>query len=165
MLAALACVLVRNGKKVAYLPDCRALVKAPLHRLQFALKFAFHSQPDIQGLIQQTKNLDDVYQLCRAIAGQHIIYFLIDQCNALDFMDSSTDRIAETSKGAVRTVLDSITQHHFKISSATANYQHGAGDRLRVTSERILSVNSGLDEVITIPWYQRPRTLLILLVC
>ena len=147
LLGALACLLARKNKKVAFLPDCRALVKAPLYGLKFALKFAFHGNQAEQELISEIKTLEDVYGFCQSISGKHQIYFLIDQCNALDYMPQSTDRVSESSKEILRTLLDKITEHHFKISSATANYQHGTADRLRISSEMVMLVNHGLLEV------------------
>ena len=41
ILAALACLLVRQGARVVYLPDCRAMLLDPLIYLQTALIFAF----------------------------------------------------------------------------------------------------------------------------
>jgi len=147
ILAALACFLTRIGKRVAFLPDCRALVKAPLYGLQFALKFAFYGFVEEQEYIAKINTLDEIYEFCRKVSSKHRIYFLIDQCNALDYIPQGTDRVGESSKAVVRTLLDQITEHHFKISSATANYQHGARDQLRNSSENGYFIHHGLSEV------------------
>jgi hypothetical protein len=41
ILAALACLLVRQKETVVYLPDCRAMLREPLEYLRNALLFAF----------------------------------------------------------------------------------------------------------------------------
>ncbi|KAI5781032.1 hypothetical protein DFH27DRAFT_656850 [Peziza echinospora] len=157
LIAALACVLTRSGRKVAFLPDCRALVKAPLHGLLFALKFAFHGHPQELEELEAITSLEEIYQFCLKVAEEreHRVYFLIDQCNALDYMPQSGDRVAESSKAVVRTLLEKITKHHFKISSATANYLHGAADRLRSSSEKTLNLHHGLtEESEMVGWWQ-----------
>jgi hypothetical protein len=43
MLAALACLLVRQGERVVYLPDCFAMLHDPLEYLQLALLFTIRN--------------------------------------------------------------------------------------------------------------------------
>lgn len=102
-------------------------------------------------LISKIDTLDDVYKFCQLIAGKYQIYVLIDQCNALDYMPQSTDRVSESSREILRTTLDKIAEIHFKISSATINYCHGTADRLRISSERVFSINYGLLHVLNGP--------------
>ncbi|KAI5783170.1 hypothetical protein DFH27DRAFT_276400 [Peziza echinospora] len=66
LIAALPCLLIRSGKKVAFLPDCRALVKAPLHCLLFALQFTFHGHPqelaELAAIISLDENISVLLQ-------------------------------------------------------------------------------------------------------
>lgn len=41
MLAALACLLTKDGRRVVYLPDCRSMLRGPEWYLRSALLLAF----------------------------------------------------------------------------------------------------------------------------
>jgi len=46
MLAALTCLLLKEGQKVVYIPDCRGLPRDAFGYLRHSLRLAFHCPSD-----------------------------------------------------------------------------------------------------------------------
>ena len=156
MLAALVCQLIKDGTRVAYLPDCCELLlhEPPLLYIIPALYITFHRDPELQKeLLDLSKaHLDGadlewrLLRLCNLAAqlGKPIL-FIIDQANALD--DGIHDRVSNDKKNDVRRLLDGISSQHMKIASSTANYAAAKYDEFRSTSESRLNFNMGLNAV------------------
>jgi len=156
MLAALVCQLIKDGTRVAYLPDCYELLlhEPPLFYIMPALYTAFHRDPELQkellNLLKTASNGADLewrlLKLCNlaALLGKPIL-FIIDQANALD--DGIHDRVSNHKKKDVRRLLDGISSQHMKIASSTANYAAAKYDEFRSTSESRLNLNMGLNAV------------------
>lgn len=148
LLAALTCVLRKEGVRVVYLPDCRALLDNPFRYLRHALRLAFFEQQEIQAFFLACEKIEQLVEFCNnaASAHQHIL-FIIDQVNALDPQDEARDRYSNETKRLARTLLENITSEHLKLSSSTGNYMHAAYDTHRQTNEKRISIYGGLGKV------------------
>lgn len=85
ILAALACLLVRRGTQVVYLPDCRAWLFDPLRYLQNALVFAFvNSKRSFREEVLDCENLESLANFCARYRNMGQLCFIVNQLNALD---------------------------------------------------------------------------------
>lgn len=147
MLAALTCLLVKEGQKVVYIPDCRGLLYDVFGYLQHSLRLAFHGDECSRKYLEQCTTVDQLSTFCGQAASEFCLLFIIDQANVLDPHDEARDRITLDAKREARVLLDKITAPHLKIASATANYQHAVFDSRRQTGEKKLQVYGGLSDV------------------
>jgi hypothetical protein len=121
ILAALACLLVRLGKQVVYIPDCCRMLRAPFAYLQAAFLFAFADSEDSE-LVLQCETVDALINFSQRydIAGR--LFFIIDQLNALDPLGpeaSGEDEVLDT----FRQRLLFMCAGHVTIKSASANHK------------------------------------------
>jgi hypothetical protein len=158
LLAALACLLMREGKVVVYIPDCSELLANPRDYFRTALQLAYHSnelfRSHLKGLgcekVDELVALQHLKAFCRMVATEDDpALFIVDQANALDNETTLSYRFSNDKKEQVRTLLDQSSSTHLKLSSSTANYKHAWTDLLRQTSEKRIGLYCGLDEVFT----------------
>lgn len=148
MLAALVCLLRKQGKKVVYLPDCRAMLRIPFEYTRMALLMALHDDArSVETLRTKCNDLSDLASFSKMISYQERLYFIIDQLNALDPQPESTDRNDSAKKAEVRNFLDEISAFHLRITSSSGNYQHGVHDKARSTGEKWMAQYGGLSDV------------------
>jgi hypothetical protein len=124
ILAALACLLVRTGTPVVYIPDCRAMLLDPLNYLQTAILFAFvNSKPSCEEILD-CQNLESLTNFCiryELAFGQ--LCFIVDQLNALDPEPMGQGEVPNKDKGLLRRLLQQISADHILITSASANHK------------------------------------------
>jgi len=157
LLAALACLLMREGRIVVYVPDCSELLADPKEYFRTALEFAYdsreHARSQLKGLrreeVDELVALERLKHFCRlAATPSKQALFIVDQANALD--DETilgSQQFSNDKKKQVRTLLDASTASHLKLESSTANYKHAWGNSRRQTSEKRIGLYCGLDEV------------------
>jgi hypothetical protein len=93
ILAALTCLLYRQGKRVLFVPDCRAMLANPLIYIRYALLCTFA----IPSLKEERQRIRDCTSLCELDAFSHsldgtTLYFVVDQVNVLEKSSSNTIR-------------------------------------------------------------------------
>ncbi|KAF8221565.1 hypothetical protein L208DRAFT_1462363 [Tricholoma matsutake] len=88
LLAALVYHLVREGKRVFYIPDCSSLLLAPAQTIWAALTFAFYDS-DVLGTIGDPYNVDT---LIRFMSKHRDLYIIVDQVNVLETADAGRSR-------------------------------------------------------------------------
>jgi len=149
ILAALTCLLMKEGHRVVYLPDCRALALDLFGYLQFALVLAYHGASETQAreYLERCQTIEQLTTFCVKASADHRLLLIIDQANALDPQDEAIDGITLEAKRDARSLLDKITARHLKLASATANYQHGVADQYKQTGERRIHMYGGLTDV------------------
>lgn len=147
LLAALACLLVKEGRSVVYLPDCRAMLRNPFEYLRAALELTFAGNITARTFLRSATELEELGQFCSAASGEFRLLFIIDQVNALDPQDEAVDRYPSDRKRLVHNLLDSITSLHLKLASSSGNYLHAQHDILRQTGEKRLCLYGGLSKV------------------
>jgi hypothetical protein len=82
VFAALACLLVRKGYPVIYIPDCRGMLRSPY--ILIAFLFAFIAFPSIYDVIREFNTLEALAKFCEEYQANGKLCFIIDQQNALD---------------------------------------------------------------------------------
>lgn len=147
ILAALACLLAREGKRVVYVPDCRQMLNAPLLYLKSALLCAFPDPPSFRDriAIRACSSVQHLLQFCQA--RQDRWYFIIDQRNALDPEELGQDMASNSAKTEWSAVLLEMAVTHYSITSASANHKTVKHMRQKQTGDLKLSLMGGMSEV------------------
>ena len=146
ILAILAGLLSRIGKRVVYLPDCRELVGNTMCYMKTALLCAFADplSSDVRNEIRALGSQDDVIAFC----SQHpSTYFIIDQMNALDREDANMDIVTNEQKAVAQKYLGQLTYGHYRITSTSANHKTAVHMAKKQTGERKLPLMGGMSEV------------------
>ncbi|MDO9334039.1 MAG: hypothetical protein Q7T57_05905 [Dehalococcoidales bacterium] len=144
LLAAMVCLLMRKGRKVVYLPDCKVMLDDPIKYFRSALLLTFASEPDIQ---QQAARLDSAEHIIRFCDQFPDLTYVIDQFNALeqDMTKDSTEMLA--MKASVHKMINSATFNRALVKAASANNLTA-----RVIHDKQLNMNiqtlfGGMDQV------------------
>ena len=119
ILAALTCLLIRTGRRVVYLPDCRAWLFDPLRYLRNALVVAFVNCQLSREEILDCKNLESLVNFCAGYRDR--LCFIVDQLNALDPEPMAQDVVTNEKKMSFRDQLQLMSANHILITSASAN--------------------------------------------
>jgi hypothetical protein len=145
ILAVLAGLLSRTGKRTIYLPDCRELLVDFMPYMQSALLCAFADplSSDERDEIRALKSQDDIIAFCR----NHLsAYFIIDQMNALD-EDPNMDTVGNNQKAAAQIFLDRLTNGHYRITSTSAGHKAAVHMSKNQTGDKKLALMGGMSEV------------------
>jgi len=147
ILAVVAGLLSRTGKRTVYIPDCARLVQNPMIYMQCALLCAFAdpSSSDVRATIRAFESLEALEKFCVNHA-EHF-YFVVDQMNALDTDGPNMDSVCNRTKDDVRDFLNRITDGYSTIESASANYKTALKMEHRQASELRLSLMGGMSKV------------------
>ncbi|KAI5792571.1 hypothetical protein DFH27DRAFT_654987 [Peziza echinospora] len=171
LLAALVCMLRKEGLRVVYLPDCYELLisNPPGWYVLKALYATFRHDVDLGHYVfalnqerlsgDPTRLEQKILAFCNIAAdlGKPII-FIVDQANALDDSTEGHDRVSNDKKSSVRALLDGMSAEHMKISSSTANYLVAKHDQFRATSETRMTLDGGLDDEEMNAWWKHYET-------
>lgn len=150
LLAALVYHLVREGKRVFYIPDCYSLLLDPLQTMWDACHFAYHDSP-VLGTIG---HLDDVDALIRFLAPDRDVYIIVDQVNALEFTEN--DRRKE-EKVQVSNWLDALRFRHRYIFSASANEDSDREAYKKQNGISVIPTFGGMSPDETDQWFIQHR--------
>ncbi|RUS25481.1 hypothetical protein BC938DRAFT_472101, partial [Jimgerdemannia flammicorona] len=122
ILAAMVCLLLQQGKRVVFLPDCRAMARFFPEYLQSALLLTFVDSVYYQKKIYNCMSVNDIVSFSLKLAKEQIhLYFIVDQLSALDCYEDDNESITNEKKRSVKVDLGSITYNHYFIMSASAN--------------------------------------------
>ena len=114
ILAALACKLIREKKRVLYVPDCVQLLQNFEEVIRTGLYFTCYESVPLLQEIQSARNADDLIRIWK---GQKDIYFIVDHLNTLEPNSSSLD----ATKIQVRGWLNKMSWNRQYIFSASGN--------------------------------------------
>lgn len=145
MLAALACLLARQGEQVVYLPDCFAMLRNPLKYLQVALSFAIRDAPS-RDQIYRCETVDALALFCEQYQTGRLC-FIVDQLNALDPEPHRLDVSTDKSKSNLLEILQRISDPHVYITSASANHQSARYLKKKQTGEQKIALLGGMTTV------------------
>lgn len=148
ILAALACLLYRQGKRVVFIPDCRAMLIEPLVYIKCALlcTFANPSLKEEREWIRACASVSELGAFCHSL-DRSTLYFIVDQVNAFDESAPNMDKIPDGDKEAGQKIINHLSAGHFLITSASANYQTARYMAQKQTGEEKMSVKGGMTEV------------------
>ncbi|CAG8762263.1 4146_t:CDS:2, partial [Gigaspora rosea] len=142
ILTAIACFLIRIGKRVVYLPDCRELAVNPVEYIKSAL-FLTYVDDDVEtSEINACKNFDQIIAFCGSL--DETLYFIVDQMNALD--DCNDTGINPEKKRQVKENIDKLCWNHFYIKSSSANNHAVLHLKQKQTNEKKITLYGGFDE-------------------
>ena len=151
ILAAMTCLLLQQGKRVVYLPDCRAMAADFLEYIKSGLLLAFGDSESHQLRIQKCGSADEIISFCKRIVLDDRIrlYFIVDQLNAPDKDNEGTnkDEVSNDVELHIRASLNRIMYEHFVIESASASYQSAMHMKQKQLSKVKLSLMGGFSEV------------------
>lgn len=143
ILAAMACLLLREEKRVVFLPDCRKLAVENIDYIKHALFLTYaHDETKLRE-IGACNNLDQIKKFCKSLGEK--LYFFIDQMNALD--PNSDTLIAPDKKSEIMDAIGEMTYRHFCIKSSSANYSSLRYFNQKQTSEVKIAFFGGYDKV------------------
>ena len=149
LLASFAVQLLSQGRRVAFLSDCRAVLENPLMSLHQAFRLAFTGDEERQKEIDLARTLDELqYTLFGLCAGLETpLILIVDQCNALDYLPNTADR---TSNGTKQIVRDSLNKLAFVVTKfeSSGDYVHRKNFANRsIDHEHRISLFTGLTGV------------------
>ncbi len=142
ILATIVCLLLRTGKRVVYLPDCRELAKDPEDYIKLALILAYTDNIEKINEISACKTTNDIVAFCES---SELLYFIVDQMNALDYRNNT--EIVEVKKATILDVLNRMTSEHYYVKSSSANNESALYLIQKQTNDRKIELYGGFDEV------------------
>lgn len=141
VLAALACLLTHEARRVVYVPDCALLLESFFIEMRGALQFAF---PEYASTMDAWTEVAQIRDFCRAWRKQGTIYFVIDQREALDITSDDPDK---ERKREVRIWLDELLARNFVAYSANAESRAHRARYGNRTDVKEIAMQTGFDEV------------------
>ncbi|CAG8593909.1 20149_t:CDS:2, partial [Racocetra fulgida] len=142
ILTAIACFLLRNGRRVVYLPDCRKLAVDPMEYIKSALFLTYVDDDAKTSEINACESFDQIIKFCRSL--DETLYFIVDQMNALD--DCNDTEINPEKKRQVKENIDKLCWNHFYIKSSSANNHAVLHLKQKQTNEKKITLYGGFDE-------------------
>ena len=150
ILAALACLLIRKGERVVYIPDWRAMLRRPLTYLQHAFLMAF---PDTDSAVythwvSRCATYEELISLCdhyRGMKGQ--LCFIVDQFYAFDEESSGDDYVTNENQKQLLTVVNELSAQHILITSASANHRTAKHMAAKQTDDQKIALLGGMTPV------------------
>ncbi|CAG8834424.1 11663_t:CDS:2, partial [Gigaspora margarita] len=147
ILTAIACFLIRNGRRVVYLPDCRKLAVDPMEYIKSALFLTYVDDDARTSEINACENeLDET------------LYFIVDQMNTLD--DCNDTGINPEKKQQVKESIDKLCWNHFYIKSSSANNHAVLHLKQKQTNEKKITLYGGFDEEEMEEWWKKHNSVL-----
>jgi energy-coupling factor transporter ATP-binding protein EcfA2 len=150
ILVALACLLIRKGERVVYIPDFRAMLCKPEAYLQNAILMAFPDSASsfYQNWASQCATTRELISLCdhyRKMKGQ--LCFIIDQFNAFDPESLGDDDVGNVLKEELCQVVNKLSAQHFLITSASANHRTAQHMAAKQTDDQKIALLGGMTPV------------------
>jgi hypothetical protein len=118
IVAALVCLLLRKGKRVVFLPDCKAMLSDPVEYVKLALLLALHGDDTAQSDVANLRSSEDLQQFCKSRGTEML--FIVDQFNAFDSDSNDSDDAAQKKATAKAIILKASTQTVI-LKTASAN--------------------------------------------
>jgi tRNA A37 threonylcarbamoyladenosine biosynthesis protein TsaE len=139
LLAALVYHLIRQGKRVFYIPNCFSLLLEPEKTMRAAFHFAFYDSPDFE-----TVDRHNVDALISSMPRD--VYVIIDQVNALE-ATSDDSRNLEEMKGQALRWLGALRFRHRYIFSASANERSNRDADRKQSGISVVPIFGGMNSV------------------
>ncbi|KAF3918463.1 hypothetical protein ABW21_db0203439 [Orbilia brochopaga] len=156
VLALIACLLLRDGKKVIYIPHARTLLSTGLRYLQECFYLAYaRDTTKLERLTQATRWRDfEVFAGQEDVRGTQLI-FIIDQIEAFDHDENQMDGIDISTRSNTREFLNRMSSNHILIQSASANVQARTPEFFYSDSDGFSRFFfGGLDELEVEAWWK-----------
>ncbi|KAG9033181.1 hypothetical protein FS842_003981 [Serendipita sp. 407] len=152
MLAAFVCKLVREGKRVVYIPDCRELLENFVDAVREALLFAFYDDLCSWDIIFNARTTSHLQQFLNG-RPKHSLYFIIDQRNALDQHNPDLQQKIDVSCS-----LRCMAYGQLYIFSASANEESSRDADHKQSGINTIYFCAGMTEDETDAWFAHHAT-------
>ncbi|RIB06860.1 hypothetical protein C2G38_2046468 [Gigaspora rosea] len=156
ILTAIACFLLRDERRVVYLPDCRKLAVNPMKYVKSALFLTYVDDDTKINEINACESFDQIIKFCGSL--DETLYFIVDQMNALD--DCNNTGIDPETRRLVKENIDKLCWDHFYIKSSSANNQAVLHLKQKQTNEKKITLYGGFDEEEMEEWWKRHNSVL-----
>ncbi|KAJ6585170.1 hypothetical protein B0H19DRAFT_414025 [Mycena capillaripes] len=158
LLAALAVLLRRQGKRVVYVPNCEDLAMSPVRYMAAAFLCCFSGQDgESRKKRDEIRSLRDLEAIEAWAERQYTLgirfYFIIDQLNALE--PSARSMITPSKLERVRSFLLALYCKHVYVRSSSANDQRGYELRGRGQHELVLNISQTMSDREIRSWTNR----------
>lgn len=114
----MVCLLMRKGRKVVFLPDCKALLRDPVDYFRSALLLTFAAEPSVQKQVTSLCTVEAVIGFCKA---RNDLTFIVDQFNALEQDMKKDDTETLKRKAVAQRLIDRSTSDRALLKAASAN--------------------------------------------
>jgi len=118
LLAAMACLLLRKGRKIVFLPDCKMMLHDPVDYFRSALLLTYAAEPAVQAQVACLGTVEGVISFCKR---HHDLTYIIDQFNALEQDMKKDDAETLEKKAIARRLIDHATFDRALVKAASAN--------------------------------------------
>lgn len=149
LLAALACLLIKEDKRVVYLPDCRAMLEDFGGYLTSSLLLCFANSGARQLEVKACG--EDVQRLigfCKRLANYgESLTLIVDQYDALDWEEPGVGEIANEHKEKIDLWIRNIAYHHAIVKGASASYKAAAHMKEKQVKDIKIGVYGGYTKV------------------
>jgi len=124
ILAALACLLVKEGRRVVYLPDAKRLAAAMVAYTKFALQLTYADDRELFQRIQGFKSTETICEFVqeRQVCGEEL-YFICGPMNTLDHYLVTGNKLGPQDQDDVLTFILQLSGFHKLIWSGSGNCQ------------------------------------------
>lgn len=147
LLAALVCHLVRDKKRVVYIPDCLHLLEDAREYFRSALLFAFYDDDYSRCTIEGAYTMDDLFEFVRK-QPRGSLYLIVDQRNTLELgPDSDEPDIDKAIKYKVWEWLRLMSAPSLYIFSAFANKQSDRDASPKQRNIKTIRLDEGMTKV------------------
>jgi len=132
ILAALVCLLIKEGKRVVYLPDARVLAIAIEDYTKEALQLAYADDQALFKQIQGLSSIADIFQFSeeRSRLGDRW-YIICDQMNALDHFPDTANTLGPNAQQGALQFIQRLSKDHYFIWRASGNCRQAASNNRR----------------------------------
>jgi hypothetical protein len=137
LLAALTCYLITAGKRVIYIPDCRACAWNPVPYFRAAMLLAWGG-PDDSVIRESIMALDTMKAMAKFFKERSNILFILDHVNILERDPSGIDPLSDKSKDEIFKWIEECVENHKYIFGASAE-NSGWAERERTGAQRLLA--------------------------
>ena len=145
ILVALACLLVRQGKQVVYLPNCFMMLLDPLQHLWLALLFTIQDASS-QEQILSCKTVNNLTSFC-ALYTTGQLCIIANQLNALDPDPHRRYISTDKAKAELLAILQCISDTHICITSVSANHKSTCYLKKKETGKQKIVLLGGMTTV------------------
>ena len=156
MLAALVSLLIRSGRKVVYVPDCKRFLENAFQYMRFSLLMTFFQDKESLDTVLNAKTLKDLENICISAAKSSLI-FIVDQFNAVE-LDSHHPSANDQEKLACQRFLSSVAFQHCILRASSANNTTAIQDAHKQRSELDIKWFGGLSDNEWDEWTRRFST-------
>ena len=158
MLATLVSLLIRRGRKVVYIPDCKKFLENPFQYLRFSLLMAFLQDKETLVMVLNSETLKDLELICISVERNSLV-FIVDQFNAIE-VNNEYPAKNDLEKLACQHCLSSAAFQHCILRASSANNTTATRDSHKQRSELDIKWFGGLSDNEWNEWSRRFSTFL-----